>query len=182
MNLTLSPKECPSQLDLPITPYRQKVLSKFESLFGDQDELSKKCEQALANYILELSPDPDDSKYKQVYLSKAINLCRNLDPNGSLENDYLHPRVMAGEIAPEELVRMSDQEMYPPKWKAISDQQLKDISRLDEENNNVVSDGLYTCGKCKENKCSYYQLQTRSCDEPTTTYVTCINCGNKWKE
>jgi len=39
----------------------------------------------------------------------------------------------------------------------------------------------FTCGKCKQNKTTYYQLQTRSADEPMTTYVECITCGNRWK-
>ena len=39
----------------------------------------------------------------------------------------------------------------------------------------------FTCFKCKKSRCTYYQLQTRSADEPMTTFVTCINCGNRWK-
>ena len=35
--------------------------------------------------------------------------------------------------------------------------------------------------KEKYTQCSYYQLQTRSADEPMTTFVTCINCGARWK-
>jgi DNA-directed RNA polymerase subunit M/transcription elongation factor TFIIS len=38
----------------------------------------------------------------------------------------------------------------------------------------------FVCGKCKSRKCSYYQLQTRSADEPMTTFVTCTNCNNRW--
>lgn len=30
-------------------------------------------------------------------------------------------------------------------------------------------------------KTTYYQMQTRSADEPMTTFVTCVNCGNRWK-
>jgi transcription elongation factor S-II len=40
---------------------------------------------------------------------------------------------------------------------------------------------MFKCGKCKQRKTKYYQMQTRSADEPMTTFVTCINCGNRWK-
>jgi transcription elongation factor S-II len=40
---------------------------------------------------------------------------------------------------------------------------------------------MFQCGKCKERNASYYQMQTRSADEPMTTFVTCLKCGNKWK-
>lgn len=39
----------------------------------------------------------------------------------------------------------------------------------------------FKCGKCGQNRTRYYQMQTRSADEPMTTFVTCINCSNKWK-
>ncbi|KAJ8605471.1 hypothetical protein MRB53_041416 [Persea americana] len=37
------------------------------------------------------------------------------------------------------------------------------------------------CGKCKAKKVAYTQAQTRSADEPMTTFCECMNCGNKWK-
>jgi len=39
----------------------------------------------------------------------------------------------------------------------------------------------YTCKKCKSKRCSYYQLQTRSADEGITTYITCLDCGQRMK-
>jgi DNA-directed RNA polymerase subunit M/transcription elongation factor TFIIS len=44
-----------------------------------------------------------------------------------------------------------------------------------------VAEGIHTCSKCKSKKTYSYQLQTRSSDEPMTNFVTCIQCGNKWK-
>ena len=38
------------------------------------------------------------------------------------------------------------------------------------------------CGKCKKNKISYYELQTRSADEPLTTFYNCLLCGHRWKQ
>ena len=37
------------------------------------------------------------------------------------------------------------------------------------------------CGKCKKKMVSYSQAQTRSADEPMTTFCECTNCGNRWK-
>ena len=44
-----------------------------------------------------------------------------------------------------------------------------------------VCEGIHTCSKCKSKKTYSYQLQTRSSDEPMTNFVTCVECGNKWK-
>jgi DNA-directed RNA polymerase subunit M/transcription elongation factor TFIIS len=49
-------------------------------------------------------------------------------------------------------------------------------NKLDE---NYV--GTFKCSKCKSQKTTYYQMQTRSADEPMTTFVTCLNCSKRWK-
>jgi len=46
---------------------------------------------------------------------------------------------------------------------------------------NELFDGVFKCGKCKSMKTTYYQMQTRSADEPLTTFVTCLNCEKRWK-
>ena len=40
---------------------------------------------------------------------------------------------------------------------------------------------LLKCGKCNKRNCTYNQIQTRSADEPMTTFVLCNECGNRWK-
>lgn len=40
---------------------------------------------------------------------------------------------------------------------------------------------MFRCGKCGKNNCTYTQIQTRSADEPMTTFVFCRECGNRWK-
>jgi DNA-directed RNA polymerase subunit M/transcription elongation factor TFIIS len=47
-----------------------------------------------------------------------------------------------------------------------------------------VKEGIIKCGKCGSKRTWCYQLQTRSADEPMTTFITCANqkCNNKWKE
>ena len=49
------------------------------------------------------------------------------------------------------------------------------------EINVTAATDVFTCRKCKGNQCTYYQMQTRSADEPMTVYVSCCICGNRWK-
>ena len=56
---------------------------------------------------------------------------------------------------------------------------VKDHECFMEKHNK--EEGLFTCGKCKSKRTTYYQLQTRSADEPMTTFVTCKDCSKRWK-
>lgn len=39
----------------------------------------------------------------------------------------------------------------------------------------------FTCGRCKQIRVAYSQVQIRPEDEPMTTYCECTICGNLWK-
>lgn len=58
--------------------------------------------------------------------------------------------------------------------------------KIEIENKRVINPpdvkkGIFKCKKCKSEKTWSYQLQTRSGDEGMTNFITCSNCGNKWK-
>jgi transcription elongation factor S-II len=52
---------------------------------------------------------------------------------------------------------------------------------LFEEMKKKCTNSFFTCKKCKSKKTTYYQQQTRGADEPMTNFVSCLECGNKWK-
>lgn len=98
------------------------------------------------------------------------------------KNPELRDRLLTGAIAPGAFIKMTPGEMAPESLK-------KEIEKLQKQNlfdaqgateKRAVTD-RFTCGKCKHKKVSYYQMQTRSADEPLTTFCTCENCGNRWK-
>ena len=75
---------------------------------------------------------------------------------------------------------MKHHQLYPEKWKALID------AKIERDNNAIKIDESgatdeYQCWKCKNRKCTFYQLQTRSADEPMTTFVSCLSCANRWR-
>lgn len=63
--------------------------------------------------------------------------------------------------------------------------QYKDKKEIENErviNPPDVKEGSFKCSRCKSQKTWFYQLQTRSADEPMTNFITCSNCGKHWKE
>ena len=38
------------------------------------------------------------------------------------------------------------------------------------------------CPDCAHNMAYYHQLQTRSADEPMTTFYKCIKCSKQWND
>ena len=75
---------------------------------------------------------------------------------------------------------MNHQELNPKMWKELIEAKIKRDKNLTEIDMYAATDEFH-CSKCKKNLCTYYQLQTRSADEPMTTFVTCLSCGNNWK-
>ena len=54
------------------------------------------------------------------------------------------------------------------------------MEKTSKEENQEGTD-MFRCGKCKKRNCTYYQMQTRSADEPMTSFITCLSCSNRWK-
>eukprot|EP01138_Halocafeteria_seosinensis_P007068 gb/GECG01007228.1/.p1 GENE.gb/GECG01007228.1/~~gb/GECG01007228.1/.p1 ORF type:complete len:350 (+),score=55.02 gb/GECG01007228.1/:1-1050(+) len=44
------------------------------------------------------------------------------------------------------------------------------------------SSGQFVCSRCKSDNTEYMQMQLASGDEPMTTFITCNNCGKRWKQ
>ena len=98
----------------------------------------------------------------------------------NLKNPSVVELVVQRKIPAKDLAFMTHQEICPEKWKQlIEDKKVRDKQKY--EPNIEASTDNFTCNKCKSKKCTYYQLQTRSADEPMTTFVTCLECGKRWK-
>ena len=118
--------------------------------------------------------------FNQIYINKAISLYTNLKKKSYIKNISLLQNIKSGEIDAENLAFLTPQELFRDKWKVLLDRKFKIDKNLYETRTEMATD-MYKCGKCKKRVCTYFQLQTRSADEPMTTFVTCLKCGNRWK-
>ncbi|CAH8615192.1 unnamed protein product [Heterobilharzia americana] len=114
-------------------------------------------------------------KYKQRVRTRVMNLRDSNNPN-------LRLNVLMGHVSPDKLASMTSEEMASKEMKELREKYTKETI---EDHQMAVTGGTETdllrCGKCKQTKCTYNQVQTRSADEPMTTFVYCNNCGHRWK-
>jgi len=113
------------------------------------------------------------------YKDKMRSLFLNLKDKS---NPTLRESVVDGDIPVPHLCKMSPQDMASEERKvadkAIQDQNLHNSLGAGEQQAETEA---FKCSRCKNNKTRYYQQQTRSADEPMTTFVTCTVCNNRWK-
>ncbi|XP_034144836.1 transcription elongation factor A protein 3 isoform X2 [Esox lucius] len=116
-----------------------------------------------------------DMKYKNRVRSRISNL---KDP----KNPGLRRNVLAGGIELGHFAVMSAEEMASDELKQLRNHLTKEAIREHQlsKTSGTISD-LFQCSKCKKKNCTYNQVQTRSADEPMTTFVLCNECGNRWK-
>ncbi|KAF2088149.1 transcription elongation factor [Saccharata proteae CBS 121410] len=98
------------------------------------------------------------------------------------ENPGLRVRVLNGSITPAKFVVMTHDELKSDERKELDRKLAQEnlATAMVPKEERVISTAL-TCGRCKQKKVAYTQAQTRSADEPMTTFCECTNCGNRWK-
>lgn len=116
-----------------------------------------------------------DMKYKNRVRSRISNLKDPKNPN-------LRKNVLSGAIDLLHFARMSAEEMASDELKELRQVITKEAIREHQmAKTSGTMSSLFQCGKCKKKNCTYNQVQTRSADEPMTTFVLCNECGNRWK-
>ena len=159
--------------------FRANVVKSLYNIIQNQ-KISENLEKGIYNYSLDVSEDKkiikkwSNESFVVIYIQKLRTLILNL------KNKELLEKLLSKSLKAHEFVYMSHPELNPDKWAALIDAKSKrDANKF--ESNIEASTDTFTCRKCKSKKCTYYQLQTRSADEPMTTFVTCLDCGNRFK-
>lgn len=97
-------------------------------------------------------------------------------------NPDFRRKVLLGHVKPEQVLEMKPEEMASNE-RQLENKKIKEKALFECERGKQpeATTNSFKCGRCGKRKCTYYQLQTRSADEPMTTFVTCVNCNKRWK-
>jgi len=159
--------------------FREKIRNKFTSILEDTT-ISANLEKGIYNYAIKeagtrkIVKKWENQAFVQIYMDRLRTIYVNI------KNQDLLLQIKNREIAPQTVAFMTHQELNPARWTVLIEQKIKrDASKF--TTNIQASTDMFTCKKCKSKKCTYYELQTRSADEPATIFVTCLDCGKHWK-
>jgi hypothetical protein len=170
-------------------PTRVKIIGIFNSVlheYCDEDDILD-LERGVYNSSLEDAKKHmipltwEHETFRWMYSTVAKRALTNLHPDSYVGNKSLIERWKEGEFTLDRIGSWSPYELNPANWKELKDQQFRRDKRILEGNLAMATD-RFRCSQCKKKMCSYYELQTRSADEPMTIFISCLNCGKHWKQ
>ena len=144
-------------------PLRDLVRTKFGSAEIESAILNR-CVSDAQSWFVDI--DWDTLAFREMYRTRAIEL--------------FPYRALADTMGATGFVNSSPVDYAPDRWRDILQVVLeKDKAKYSKK---VTANIEMFCRSCKKkSKCDYYQVQTRSADEPMTTFVTCLECDTRWK-
>jgi transcription elongation factor S-II len=166
----------PDTREVPATVYtlhqenvfvEHPLRTKIREMFGSAEletAILNKCISDAQRWFIDI--DWKSPAFREMVRNRAISLygVRNL-----LET-----------LTPDEFVNTTEVDRHPERWM----DKLRVASERDKalySRKTTASTQMY-CSACKKKtNCDYYQMQTRSADEPMTTFVTCLECDKRWK-
>jgi transcription elongation factor S-II len=141
----------------------------IKKLFKISYNINKSCHRKVLTY-------EDHINYDSIYQIIIFKIIMNLDPESSINNMYLMNNIINNNIDVKEICFCDSNILCPSK--------NYDIYKKVKERNNIIAEKkfttLYTCGKCKQKKCTVQSVQLRSADEGCNLRIDCTNCGYCW--
>ena len=180
-------EEC--SLEAAAVKQRQHILEVLTTLLSEQcdkDDLNE-LERGIYNASLneaktrQIPLTWEHETFRWIYGMVAKRAIANFNPDSYVGNKHLIQRWKDGEFTLDQIGGWTPYELKPTHWKDLKDQQLRREQRILEGNLAMATD-RFRCSQCQKKMCSYYELQTRSADEPMTIFIRCLNCGKQWKQ
>jgi transcription elongation factor S-II len=110
------------------------------------------------------------AKYEQC----AVYCVRNARAMASL--------IESGAVRARDVASCSSQALSPGVWSALVSEKKSRDSEANKGAKLKANTTTFRCGRCRSRECYFYELQTRSADEPMSVFITCLDCGHRWRK
>jgi transcription elongation factor S-II len=176
--------------NMPFNCIHDTFRAKHVSILNNElkDELlSKQIEKQLYNKTIRIAKKKiivrkwNNPLFKHLYISKIRSFYSNVSEGSYVNNRTFKSKIIKGEITIEQISDLSVYDICPENWAKLLDEKSKRDKLKYEMKPKAMTD-QFKCRKCSSRSCSYYEVQTRSADEPMTQFITCLDCGNRWKK
>jgi len=161
-----------------ITLFRANVVEKINIIIEDLKN-SKNIEKSIYNYTIQQAIQKklvrkwDNVYFVHLYVDKLRSVFMNI------KHPELTAKIKTNKILAQEVAFLTHQQLMPDKWDPLVEaKKVRDKNKYTPIIQPSTED--FTC-KCGSKRCIHSQAQTRSADESMTTYVTCLDCHNRWK-
>ena len=167
------------------TCVREKLTPLFRES-ADCDIIVTNLEKSIFNWAVRRTRDCGESPswknflFVETYKRKFLTINYNL----SHPQNNVKDKVVQQSIDEIQLPSFTPDELFPTGNYAVTASRLRSKEIEAEHRKGQVETthvGIFTCGRCKSRKTTYYEMQTRSADEPMTAFITCLDCGKRWK-
>ena len=166
--------------------YRNQIIQIFNNIIKNKKK-STNIERGIYDYTIMTAKEKSidinwlNELFTLIYISKVKIIYFNLQQDNSVNNKYLIEQIANDNIDEYKLAFKTHQELFPENWKDLIEKKEKRENSEKTIDLSLATD-QFKCLKCFERVCTFYQQQTRSADEPMTTFINCLKCGNMWKQ
>lgn len=155
--------------------YRDQIIELTDNS-DISEEIIQSCNEYTRLKMIEYELEYNEDNFRSIMIDKLEDLIRNMNSE-ILGNQHFLNKILNNEININQIAFMKPEEMYPENWDLfLKHQQLRKSIAED-----VIVSNSHWCKRCKGRRCTVYQMQTRSADEPMTNFVTCLDCGHEYK-
>jgi DNA-directed RNA polymerase subunit M/transcription elongation factor TFIIS len=157
---------------------RDGNINKLYEFISKED--ANTLEQAIYDFTILYCENNNINSYliEEIYQSKFNSIYMNINPDSYIKNNYLLNAINSKEVEIKDIPYLKPEDIFPDNWKHI----INKLALIEDKRKNMNIVELFPCKKCGCKKHTIKQMQTRGCDEPMTTFITCQTCGNTIKK
>ena len=170
--------------------YKDKLRNKYVIFLNKElnnEKKSRQIEKSIYNNIIKYTKKNNIKRkwknihFKSLYVSRIRSIYSNIKEDSYLKNRNFKKKILNNEIDVTMISELSKYDIFPENWKDLIEEKMKKDKLKYELKPEAMTD-IFKCHRCSGRSCTYYEVQTRSADEPMTQFITCLDCNNHWKQ